>query len=199
MLKNRYLIGMTIIALFVGIATTSFTLYGQKDSGDFSAFGQSMDHGSMSMKKDAAKTDSGMKDSMKMEEKQTKTLTKTKESKTKDGYKFTSKTVTSTQDPGVGHEEHQLAMVLPPNDRGYSGILTYSASENVQLVALHGPLKTGEDKGQPIWSDGKNKFALTFVDPVNAAGSWQFSANAVAVHTKNTTPFTVSYSVATVN
>lgn len=196
MLKNRYLIGMTITALFVGIATTLITLYGQ---GDFSAFGQSMDNGSMSMKADTAKTDSGMKDSMKMEEKQTKTLTKTKESKTKDGYKFTSKTVTSTKDPGVGHESHQLAMVLPPNNRGYSGILTYSASENIQLVALHGPLKAGEDKGQPIWSDGKNKFALTFVDPANAAGSWQFSANAVAIHTKNTTPFTVSYSVATVN
>ncbi|WP_245871610.1 hypothetical protein [Candidatus Nitrosotenuis aquarius] len=197
MLRNRYLIGMAITVLFVGIATTSVTLYGQKGPSDFFAFGQSMDHGSM-MNTDQAKTDSGMKDSMKMEEKQTK-MSKTKESKTKDGYKFTSKTVTSTKDPGVGHEAHQLALVLPPSDKGYSGILTYSASENIQLVALHGPLKAGEDKGQPIWSDGKNKFALTFVDPANAAGSWQFSANAVAIHTKNTTPFTVSYSVATVN
>jgi hypothetical protein len=74
--------------------------------------------------------------------------------------------------------------------------LSYSASENIQLVSLVGPLADGEDKGQPIWTpDGKTKFALTFVDPQNSMGTWAFSGNALAVHTKNTTPFTVSYSV----
>ncbi|MGQ0605923.1 MAG: Kazal-type serine protease inhibitor family protein, partial [Candidatus Nitrosotenuis sp.] len=46
-----------------------------------------------------------------------------------------SKTVTSVQDPGLGHESHQLAIVLAPSEKPYSGMLTYSASEPVQLVA----------------------------------------------------------------
>ena len=107
-----------------------------------------------------------------------------------------SGTLTSIQDPGQGHENHQLAIILPPSDKVYKGILAYSASENVQLVALTGPLADGEDKGQPIWTpDGKTKFALTFIDPGNAAGTWAFAGNAIAVHTMNKTPFTVSYSV----
>ncbi|MGQ0376779.1 MAG: hypothetical protein ACT4OW_04655 [Nitrososphaerota archaeon] len=105
-------------------------------------------------------------------------------------------TVTSMQDPGVGHETHQLAIILPPSDKTYSGLLTYSASEPIQLVALHGPLAEGEDAGQAIWTpDGTTKFALTFVDNEAAAGTWKFAGNALAVHTMNTEPFTVSYSV----
>ena len=109
---------------------------------------------------------------------------------------ITSGTMTSMQDPGVGHEGHQLAIILPPSDKAYSGIVTYTASEPIQLIALHGPLKDGEDKGQPIWTpDGKTKFALTLVDNEANMGTWKFAGNALAVHTKNTTPFTVSYSV----
>ena len=113
------------------------------------------------------------------------------------GYQSASGTVTSVQDPGVGHESHQLAIILPPSDKVYKGNLSYSASEPIQLVALHGPLGPGEDKGQAIWTpDGETKFALTFVDPNTAMGTWLFSGNALAVHTKNTEEFTVSYSVA---
>ncbi|MDE1842696.1 MAG: copper-binding protein, partial [Thaumarchaeota archaeon] len=105
-------------------------------------------------------------------------------------------TLTSVQDPGQGHESHQLAIILPPTGKTYSGVLTYDASENVQLVALHGPLGPGEDKGQAIWTpDGTTKYALTFVDPQNSAGTWQFTGDALAVHTLHTTPFQVSYSV----
>ena len=112
------------------------------------------------------------------------------------GPKTVSGVLKSSQDPGVGHEGHQLAIILPPSENTYRGHLTYSASENVQLVALHGPLKVGMDKGQAIWTtDGKTKFGLTFVDREDSAGVWQFSGNAIAVHTKNTEPFTVSYSV----
>ena len=102
----------------------------------------------------------------------------------------------SAQDPGVGHEQHQLAIILPPSDKVYSGKLMYDASENIQLVTLHGPLADGEDKGQAIWTpDGETKFALTFVDPKNAKGEWQFAGNALAVHTKNPTQFIVDYKV----
>ncbi len=106
-----------------------------------------------------------------------------------------TKTVTSATDPGLGHESHQLVLVLPPNEMIYKGMITYSASEPVQLVALTGPLAEGEDKGQPIWTpDGKTKYALTLVESTSA-GTWSFAGNALAVHTKNTTPFTVSYTV----
>ena len=100
----------------------------------------------------------------------------------------------SAQDPGIGHESHQLAVILAPSDKVYSGTIQYDASEPVQLVALHGPLGPGEDKGQPIWTpDGTTKFALTLVDPGNARGNWNFAGNALAVHTFNTDPFIVDY------
>jgi plastocyanin len=102
----------------------------------------------------------------------------------------------SETDPGVGHEQHQLAVILPPSDKVYSGKLMYDASENIQLVALHGPLSDGDAMGQATWTpDGETKFALTFVDPNNAKGEWQFAGNAIAVHTKNPTPFIVDYKV----
>jgi len=102
--------------------------------------------------------------------------------------------VESGQDPGVGHESHQLSIILPPSDKVYSGTIQYDASEPIQLVALHGPLGTGEDNGQPIWTpDGKTKFALTFVDQKKSRGSWNFVGNALAVHTMKTTPFITDY------
>jgi hypothetical protein len=102
----------------------------------------------------------------------------------------------SVQDPGIGHEGHQLAIILPPSENIYSGTLEYNATESVQLVALHGPLEEGQDMGQPIWTtDGETKFALTFVDNQTANGTWNFAGNALAIHTKNPEPFTVDYSV----
>ena len=110
--------------------------------------------------------------------------------------KEASGTITSMVDPGVGHESHQLSILLAPSENVYSGTLTYSASEPIQLVSLHGPLAEGEDMGQAIWTpDGDTKFALTFVDPGNSMGTWEFSGNALAVHTMNTEPMTTSYSV----
>jgi len=108
----------------------------------------------------------------------------------------TTATLESMQDPGVGHETHQLAIILPPSENTYHGVLTYSASEPIQLVALLGPLERGDDKGQAVWTpDGKTKFGLTFVDPETSMGTWSFSGNALAVHTMNPDQFTVSYSV----
>lgn len=107
-------------------------------------------------------------------------------------------TITSTQDPGLGHENHQLAMILPPRIPAYFGTLGFSASENVQLVALHGPLQPGQEpRGQATWSpDGKTVYALSIIDRDSSMGTWQVTANAIALHTMNDTPFTVSYSVA---
>ena len=132
----------------------------------------------------------------KMEEKMKEKMEEKMEKKADHGWKTTTGTIKSMQDPGVGHETHQLAIILPPTDKVYKGILSYSASEPIQLVALHGPLAEGEDAGQAIWTpDGTTKFALTFVDKEAAAGTWKFAGNALAVHTLNTDQFTVSYSV----
>ena len=142
--------------------------------------------------------------SMKQEKKMTsekkmtgeKSMTGEKKMTKAHSYKTTMGTITSVQDSGVGHEQHQLAIILPPSDKMYKGVLTYAASEPIQLVALHGPLAEGEDQGQPIWTpDGETKFALTFIDPTTSAGTWMFTGNALAVHTLKTEPFTVSYSV----
>jgi hypothetical protein len=108
-----------------------------------------------------------------------------------------SDTLTSVQDPGQGHEGHQLAILLPPSDKVYVGKMTFSASENVQFVALHGPLGEGEDNGQAIWSpDGETKYALTFIDNGQKSGGWFFAGNALALHSMHNTPFTATYSVA---
>ncbi len=115
---------------------------------------------------------------------------------TKSLRKYVTGTVESVQDPAMTHESHQLAVLLPPSEKVYSGTLTYRASEPIQLVTLHGPLGPGDDKGQPIWTpDGKTKFALTFVDDKQSSGKWQFSGNALAVHTMNTNGFSVTYSI----
>lgn len=126
----------------------------------------------------------------------TKSTTEPLTSQTKSEWKTSSGTITSSQDPGVGHETHQLAIILPPTSNVYKGILSYDASEPIQLMALHGPLGPDEANGQAIWtSDGKTKFAMTFVDPQTSMGSWVFTGNALAVHTLNSEPFAVSYSV----
>ncbi|KAF6242415.1 copper-binding protein, partial [Nitrosopumilus sp. b1] len=105
---------------------------------------------------------------------------------------------TSDQDPGLGHETHQLAILLAPSDKVYSGTIKFDASEPIQLVTLHGPLGPGEDKGQAIWTpDGETKFALTLVDTKKAKGEWKFSGNALAAHTFNETPFIIDYKLDT--
>ncbi len=107
-------------------------------------------------------------------------------------------TVQSMIDPGMGHESHSLAILLPPREIPYQGgVVSYSASENLQLVALHGPLGPGEDKGQATWTaDGENVYALTLIDDVGSMGVWTtFSGNALAFHTMNPDGFTVSYAL----
>jgi len=102
---------------------------------------------------------------------------------------------TSDTDPGVGHESHQLAVLLAPSEKVYSGTLIYDASENIQLVTLRGPIGADEKPAKTWTPDGETIFELTFVDPKNAKGEWAFSGNALAVHTMKTTPFEVDYRI----
>ncbi|MEX2191973.1 MAG: plastocyanin/azurin family copper-binding protein [Nitrosarchaeum sp.] len=107
----------------------------------------------------------------------------------------TTGTLQSEQDPGIGHESHQLVMILEPSDDIYSGIISYSATEPIQLITLTGPLGPTERPVMAWTPDGQTLYALNLFDPANAMGSWEFSGNALAIHTRNTTQFTVSYSV----
>lgn len=107
-----------------------------------------------------------------------------------------TQTITSMQDPGQGHESHQLAIILSPNKGAiYDGSITYAASEPVQIVVLH-EIDKEDAKGQPTWTvDGDTVFGLTLVDPGTNAGSYEFTGAALALHTKNTNKFTVTVSV----
>src|SRR5574342_274529 len=107
-----------------------------------------------------------------------------------------TQTLTSMQDPGQGHESHQLAIILSPNKGAiYDGSITYTASEPVQIVILH-EINKEDAKGQPTWTvDGNTIFGLTLVDPGTSAGSYEFTGAALALHTKNTNKFTATVSV----
>lgn len=107
-----------------------------------------------------------------------------------------TQTLTSMQDPGQGHESHQLAIILSPNKRAiYDGSITYTASEPVQIVILH-EINKDDAKGQPTWTvDGDTVFGLTLVDPGTNAGSYEFTGAALALHTKTTNKFTTTVSV----
>jgi len=110
--------------------------------------------------------------------------------------RVTSTTITSSDDPGMGHEGHELAILLPPSDKTYIGRLTFSASEPVQYVTLIGPLGPGENAGQPTWSpDGETYYALVLVDQGSKSGGFAFAGNAVALHSMNSEPFTATASV----
>jgi len=107
-------------------------------------------------------------------------------------------TVQSIQDPGMGHEDHSIALILPPRDIPYQGgVLAYSVSERVQLVALHGPLGPGDAKGQMTWTaDGVDVYALTLIEDIDNMGIWNtFSGNALALHTMNPDGFTATYAL----
>ena len=63
-----------------------------------------------------------------------------------------TQTFTSSQDPGQGHENHQLAIILSPSEGTiYDGSLTFTASKSVQIVVLH-EINVNDAKGQPTWT-----------------------------------------------
>jgi len=107
-----------------------------------------------------------------------------------------TETITSSQDPGQGHESHQLALILSPNEGTlYDGSLTYAASEPVQIVVLH-EIISAQVGGQPTWTvDGTTVYGLSLINPETTAGSFEFTGAALALHTTNTDPFTVTVSV----
>ncbi|QUC64652.1 hypothetical protein NsoK4_09605 [Nitrosopumilus sp. K4] len=107
-----------------------------------------------------------------------------------------TQTITSTQDPGMGHESHQLAMILSPNQGTiYDGSMTFSSSEPVQIVVLH-EINQNDAKGQPTWSiDGKTLYGLSLVDVNKKSDSFEFTGAALGLHSPNSKEFTATVSL----
>jgi hypothetical protein len=125
-------------------------------------------------------------------------------------------TVTSSPVPIPGFEGEQRATILPltPDGTIYSGVLTYTASEPVNVVVLH--LQdlnaterailnaTGDDAELgPLLTaalDNQTSLALTVITPdygdaIAPSASIPFAGNAVWLHLAEDTPFAATYAV----
>ncbi len=107
-----------------------------------------------------------------------------------------TQTITSSQDPGQGHQNHQLALILSPNDGTlYDGSMTFTSSEPVQIAVLH-EINSQDAKGQPTWTvDGKSIYGLSLIDLEEKSGSFEFTGSALALHSPTSKKFTTTVSV----
>ena len=107
-----------------------------------------------------------------------------------------TKTLISSQDPGQGHENHQLALILSPNEGTlYDGSMTFTSSEPVEVVVLH-EINSNDAKGQPTWTiDGNTIYAISIIDLKTKSGSFEFTGAALALHSLNSKEFTSTISV----
>jgi hypothetical protein len=111
-------------------------------------------------------------------------------------------TIQSVASTLLENNSEQLAVIIPPTPAGqYSGRLSYSASQNVQVVVFHGPLGSDEGKGQRIWSpdNGKTKYSLTDIDLGSKMGNLIFAGNGLVIRSSSDKPFTVSYALVSGN
>jgi hypothetical protein len=115
----------------------------------------------------------------------------------------------SMQDPLPGHEGHQIVMAAPPRSDGkvYSGTAAFTASVPVEVVVLHNYTPTNSTSstdnqkyGEPLNAPfGNGKVAISLMKqftglPLNA-GSFDFAGTALAFHTLDGKPFTVTYTI----
>jgi hypothetical protein len=107
-----------------------------------------------------------------------------------------TQTITSSQDPGQGHQNHQLALILSPNEGTlYDGSMTFTSSKPVQIVVLH-EISSKQVKGQPTWTvDGNSVYGLSLIDLEEKSGSFEFTGAALALHSSDSKEFTVTVSV----
>ncbi|MEM2761104.1 MAG: hypothetical protein QXU32_07495 [Nitrososphaerales archaeon] len=108
--------------------------------------------------------------------------------------------VESMQDPGQGHESHQIAIILPPKDGVvYSGRFSYSATAPVEVVVLH-DIKPGETPAAVYTIDGTKKWGLSLIFPGGdtkgaRAASMSFAGAALALHTLDGTKFSADVTI----
>ena len=107
-----------------------------------------------------------------------------------------TQTISSSQDPGLGHENHQLALILSPNEGTiYDGSMTFTSSESVQVVVLH-EINSNDVQGQDTWTVNENKiYALSLIEPEKKSGSFEFTGAGLGLHSSNSKEFTTTVSV----
>lgn len=105
-----------------------------------------------------------------------------------------TKTITSSQDPGIGQQGFQFALLLPANQNSlYHGSVTYTSSEPVEVIVLHN-LEKQEVNGQATWSvDGNTVYGVSVIGPPSKAVSLDFTGAALGFRSK--TPFTITASI----
>lgn len=105
-----------------------------------------------------------------------------------------TKSFESKQDPGQGHETHQIAIILPPQEGViYTGRFSYTATAPVQIVVLH-DIKEGMAPTKVYTIDGEKKWDLSLIQG-DKAGSMSFVGAALALHTSDGTEFTATVTV----
>lgn len=104
-----------------------------------------------------------------------------------------TKTITSSQDPGIGQGDYQFALVLSPNQGSlYSISATYTSNEPLEVIVLH-EINKADATGQPTWTvDGNTIYGMSVFESTKAS-SFDFAGAALAFRSKN--PFTVTVSV----
>ena len=123
-------------------------------------------------------------------------------------------TVTSSPDALPGHEDQQRATILPfrPDGSMYTGVLTYTASEPVEVAILN--MQTFNETEQSIVNvpedsefgslltklDNQTSIAISYITPPygdspEPSASIPFAGNAIWLHTSDGTPFAASYAV----
>ena len=107
-----------------------------------------------------------------------------------------TQTITSSQDPGLGHENHQLAVILSPNEGTiYDGSMTFTSSDLVKVVVLH-EINQNDVKGQDTWTVNEGTiYGLSLIDPEKKSGSFEFTGAGLALHSTNSKEFTTTVSV----
>ena len=107
-----------------------------------------------------------------------------------------TQTIKSSQDPGQGHQDHQMALVLSPNKGTiYDGSMTFVSSEPVQIAVLH-EIPSRDARGQPTWTvDGETVYGLSLIDAGEKSGSFEFTGAALAFHSPDSKEFIVTASV----
>ena len=107
-----------------------------------------------------------------------------------------TQTLTSSQDPGLGNENHQLALILAPNEGTiYDGSMTFTSSESVNVIVLH-EINQEDVNGQDTWKiNEKLIYGKSILEPEKKSGSIEFTGAGLALHSTNSEEFTITVSV----
>jgi hypothetical protein len=106
----------------------------------------------------------------------------------------------SAPDPTPGHEEfHQAVIALPIREDGkiYRGIMTFSASQPVEIVVLHPFNQTNNATGTISLTREDENTAITLMHAGEGVlfDSTSFAGSSLVFHSRSPANFTVSYTI----